>query len=57
MRSILSGVTLVSVHWDEVHNPAIVEGNHHLEQEVLVATGHALVQMQIMVGLKPRKKT
>ena len=32
----------------EVHDPAIVESDHHLEQEVCVTTGHVLVQMHVM---------
>ena len=28
-RSILNGVTLKAVHWVEVHDPTIVECNHH----------------------------
>ena len=43
--SILNRVTMGPVDWVEVHNPAIVEGNHHLQQNVCVATGHAPVQM------------
>ena len=44
VRSILDGVTSGTVHWAEVHDPAIVEGDHHLEHEIHVATGCALVQ-------------
>ena len=33
------------MHWAKVHDLAVVEGNQHLEQEVCVATGHALVEM------------
>ena len=47
MRSIITGVTLGSVHWAEVHNPAIVKGGHHLEQEVHVTAGHLLVQIPV----------
>ena len=36
-----------SVHWAKVHDTTIVEGDHHLEQEVLVTTGCALVQMHV----------
>ena len=48
VRSILNGVALGAVHWAEVHDPAMVESNCHLEQEVCVAAGHALVQMHVM---------
>ena len=36
------------MHWGEVHDPAMVESDHHLEQEVHVATGCMLVQMHVM---------
>ena len=36
-----------SVHQAKVHDPAIVKGDHHLEQEVCVTTGCALVQMHV----------
>ena len=35
------------MHWAEVHNPAVVEGDCHLEQEVHAAAGCALVQMHV----------
>ena len=47
MRSILNGITLGAAHQAEVHNPTIAEGDHDLEQEVHVATGHVLVQMHV----------
>ena len=47
VKSILNGVTLGSAHWAKVHGPAIVECDHHFEQEVCVATGHTLVQMHV----------
>ena len=36
-----------AVHQAEVHDPAIVESDHHLEQEVHIATGCTLVQMHV----------
>ena len=48
VRSILNGVALGAVHQVEVHNPTVVESDHHLEQEVWVATGCTLVQMHVM---------
>ena len=45
--SILDGVALGAAHWAKVHEPTIVEGDHCLEQEVHVATGHALMQMHV----------
>ena len=48
MKSILDGVALGSVHQTEVHDPAIVKGDCHLEHEVCVTAGHVLVQMYVM---------
>ena len=56
VRSILNGVALGSVHWAEVHDPTIVEGDHHLEQEVHVTTGHTLVQMYITDWAKAQEE-
>ena len=38
---------MASAHWAEVHDPAIVEGDYFLEQEICVTAGCALVQMHI----------
>ena len=47
VKSILDRVAMGSVHWAEVHNPTIVEGDHQLEQEIHVTTGCMLVQMHV----------
>ena len=47
MRSILDGVAPGAAHWAEVHDLAIVEGDHNLEQDIHVAAGHMLVQMHV----------
>ena len=47
VKSILDGVALGAVHWAETHNPTVVESDCHLDQEVLVTTGHAQVQMHV----------
>ena len=47
VRSILSGGHIRNSALGQVHDPAMVEGNHHLEQEVLVTPGHALVEMHV----------
>ena len=47
MKSILDEVTLETVHWAEVHDPAIVEGDQCLEQELCAATGCPLVEMHV----------
>ena len=56
VRSVLNGVTLGTVHWAEVHDPAIVEGDHCLEQEIHVAAGHTLVQMLVTDWAEAQKK-
>ena len=58
VKSILNGVTMGSVHWAKVHDPAVVEGDCSLEQEVHVTAGHAhLYKCMLLIGLKPRKRT
>ena len=47
VRSILDGVAMGSVHWAEVHDQTVVEGDCHLEQEWHVTAGHMLVQMHV----------
>ena len=47
MKSILDGVALGSAHQAQVQKPTMVEGDHHLEQEVHVTAGHTLVQMHV----------
>ena len=47
VKSILDGFTLGTAHQTEVHDPAKVKGNHHLEQELHVAAGHPLVEMHV----------
>ena len=47
VKSILNGVTLGTVHHAEVYDPAMLEGDQHLEQEVLVAASCALVGMHV----------
>ena len=34
VKSILDVLALRTVHWAKVHDPAMVEGDQHLEQEV-----------------------
>ena len=47
VKSILNGVTLGMVHWAEVHDAAMVEGDQCLEQEVQITAGHPLVEMHV----------
>ena len=35
------------MHQAKFHDPAMVEGNHHFEQEASVTTGHILVEMHV----------
>ena len=48
MKSILKGVAIGAAHRAEIHDPTVVESDHHVEQEVHVATGHMLIQMHVM---------
>ena len=56
MRSVLNRVTLGTVYWAEVYNPAEVEGNHCLEQEIHFTTGCTLVQMHVTDWAEAQKK-
>ena len=56
VKSILDGVTLGMAHRAKVHNPAVLEGDHHLEQEGHVATGHPLVEMHVTDWAKAQRE-
>ena len=56
VKSILDGVTLGMVHHAKVHDPAMVEGDQCLEQEVHVAAGHPLVEMHVTDWAKAQKE-
>ena len=56
VRSILNRVALGAVDWVEVHDPTMVESDHHLEQEVCVVTGHAQVQMHVIDWAKAQRE-
>ena len=56
MKSILNRVTLGLAHWTKVPDPAIVEGDHYLEQEEHVATGFTLVQMHVTDWAEAQKE-
>ena len=45
-----------TVHWAEVCNPAIVEGDHCLEHEIHVAAGCALAQMHVTDWAEAQKE-
>ena len=47
MKSILGGVTLGVAHHAKVHDPAMVEGDQCLEQEVHVTAGCPMVELHI----------
>ena len=67
VKSILDGVTLGSAHWVEVHDPAIVEADCCLEQEVCITVMHVtdreaaqkedLMLSTVLDWLKAQKKT
>ena len=56
VRLILDGVSLGAAHQAEVHDPAIIEGDQGLEQEVHVAMGHMLVQIHITDWAKAQRE-
>ena len=56
MRSNLDRVALGAVHWVKVHDPAMVESDHCLEQEVHVAAGCVLVQMHVTDWAKAQRE-
>ena len=56
VKSILDGVTLGIVHWAKFHDPATVEGNQHLEQEVQVTAGFPLVEMHVTDWVKAQRE-
>ena len=48
VKSILDGVAIGAVHRAETHDPAVVESEHCVEQEVHVTTGCTLIQVHVM---------
>ena len=56
MKSILNGVALGTAHHAEVHDPAVVEGDQCLEQEVCVATGYPLDEMHVTNWTKAQRE-
>ena len=44
------------MHQANIHDSAIVESDHHLEQEVCVAAGCTLVQMHVMNWAEAQKE-
>ena len=47
MQSVLDGVTLGAIQRAEGDDPAVVEGDHEIEEEVYVSTGQVLVEMHV----------
>ena len=56
VKSILDGVTLGMAHWSEIHDPAMVEGDQCLEQEVWVTAGNPLVKMHVTKWAKAQRE-
>ena len=47
VKSIIDGVAVGMVHWAEVHDLAMKEGDQCLEQEICITAGHPLVEMHV----------
>ena len=47
VKSILDGVTLGMALHTNVHDPTMVEGDQHLEQEVHITSGCTLAEMHV----------
>ena len=56
VKCILNGVTVGTAHQAKVHDPAMVDGDQCLEQEVHVATGHPLVEMHVTDWAKAQRE-
>ena len=47
VQSVLDGVTLVTAHRAEGHDPSVVEGDHNIEKEVCITAGQVQVEMHM----------
>ena len=56
VRSILNRVTLGTTHWAEAHDPTIVQGDCHQEQEVCITAACKCVQMHVTDWAKAQKE-
>ena len=56
VRFILDEVTLGMVHQGKVHNPAVLEDDQHVEQEVHVATDSPLLEMYVTNWAKTQRE-
>ena len=56
MKSILDGVAIGTAHHAKVHDPAMVEGNQCLEQEVCAVTGYPLEEMHVTDWAKAQRE-
>ena len=56
VKSILDGVTFEMVHCVKIHDPAMVEDNQHLEQEVCITTCCPLVEMHVTKWAKAQRE-
>ena len=56
MQSILDGAALGVVHRVEGYDPAVVEGNHGIENEVCVTAGWVLVEMHVIDWAKTQRE-
>ena len=47
MQSVLDGLTLSAAHKAGGYDPAVIEGDHGIAEEVCVAAGWVLVEMHV----------
>ena len=57
IQSVLDGVTLGAAQRAEGDDPAMVEGDHHIEKEVCVTTGWVLVEMHVTNWAAAKEQT
>ena len=55
-KSMLNGVTLGMAHHAKLHNPAMMEGDQCLEQEVHVTAGYPLVEIHVTDWAKAQRE-
>ena len=57
VKSILDGVALGMVHRAKVHDPAMVEGNQHLDKKYVSLQAAHWLKCMYLTGPKPKEKT
>ena len=56
MQAVLDGAAMGTPQQAEVENPAVVENNQHLEQEIRVAARQVLVEVHVTNWAKAQKE-